>query len=103
MNDPDPMPDARLEQVRDLLFGDQLRAVARTLDALEERLSAADEGLRQRLAELDARLSALDGFAREVERRLVNLGDASAQREDLASLMEGLASRLRRADEESAG
>jgi chromosome segregation ATPase len=55
------VPPESLEQVRDILFGGQMRTVETRLKSIEERLSREQEAMR---AEFAKRVADLDAFAR---------------------------------------
>jgi len=56
------VPPESLEQVRDILFGGQMRTVETRLKSIEERLSREQDAMR---AEFAKRVADLDAFARK--------------------------------------
>lgn len=56
--------DERMDQVRELLFGDYKRQCEQQIAALEARLEVMQEGFLRRFEELDARIAALSADTR---------------------------------------
>ncbi|HMN37534.1 MAG TPA: hypothetical protein PKD49_07465 [Hyphomicrobium sp.] len=62
------LSDEKMEQVRELLFGDAIRILEARLRQLEMRLSEIETGLGRQLGNVESRLQALAGSA-EADRR----------------------------------
>ena len=87
-------PPESLDQVRDILFGSQMRAVDSRLQGLEERLREEHESLRSEFAR---QVESLDGFIRsEVSTLTERLATESRKRsEDLKALSAEIKEALR--------
>lgn len=80
------MQDERMDQIRDLLFGDYQRSSEARIAALEIRLRELEGSLERRLDALQARLEALSGE--------VDAGKRSAF-DELSKGIEELGARIR--------
>ena len=91
---PADAPPESLDQVRDILFGSQMRAVDSRLQGLEERLREEHESLR---SEFSRQVESLDGFIRsEVSTLTERLATESRKRsEDLKGLSAEIKEALR--------
>ena len=77
-----PFSDERMDQVRDLLFGDYKRQVDLQIAAMDARLREMESVLSRRVTELEARLEALAsrssedrrGAFEELARNVTDLG-----------------------------
>lgn len=81
-----PFSDEKMDQVRDLLFGDYKRQMDMQLAAMDTRLREMESVLSRRLADLEARLEALDSRSGE---------DRRSAFEDLARNVTELGQRIR--------
>jgi len=63
-----PLADERMEQVRELLFGDYKRQCELQIAALEARLAESQAAMLRRVEDLEARLAHLAGETRNAQK-----------------------------------
>jgi hypothetical protein len=63
-----PLGDERMEQVRELLFGDYKRHCDQQIAALKDRLDELQAGFDRRLQDLEARLATLAADTRNAQK-----------------------------------
>lgn len=86
------LPDSSLDQIRNILFGEQSREFSGRMGRLEERLARDFEALRE---DLNARLDTLQAESRAArEAAFEELRESSVTRAQLASLFERIAREL---------
>jgi hypothetical protein len=91
---PQPAPEQSIDQVRDLLFGSQMRMVDARIQSLDERLAHESSAMR---ADFERQIADLDGaIKKELARHAERLSAERAKRvEDLKALNADLREALR--------
>lgn len=84
---PGPITDEKMEQVRELLFGEFEKQTELRVTALEAQVRELEVGLHRRLDAMQARLEALSG---EID------SNQRTTHEEIASGLQDLAERVRR-------